>query len=148
MSNRHSIASRERNREGGVAAVEFALVLPIFLLLVVGIVELGAALYDKHMVTQASRVAVRAGIVLRNPKLPDAAIQQIGADAAHSLITFASVPPTVTVTPVHGTDASNGNVPMLSVTVSHQYSGLLLGPMLSVFSGPITISATSSMDYE
>lgn len=148
MSNKQSWIGRQRIREGGVAAVEFALVLPIFLLIVFAIVELGAALYDQHVITQASRVAVRSGIVLRNPRLPDATIQQIGRDAASSLITFASGAPAVMVTPEHGLNASNGNVPNLSVTVSYQYTGLLLGPMLSVFQAPITISAKTTMDYE
>lgn len=148
MSNKRSSVSRQRVRESGVAAVEFALVLPIFLLLVVGIVELAAALYDQHVITQASRVAVRAGIVLRNPQLPDATIQEIGEKATDSLITFASGNPAVTVTPTRGVDAANGNVPMLSVSVSYQYTGLLLGPMLSVFMDPITMTATTSMHYE
>jgi Flp pilus assembly protein TadG len=148
MSNKRLSVSRQRIRETGVAAVEFALVLPIFLLLVVGIVELAVAFYDQHVLTHASRVAVRSGIVLRSPRLPDATIQQIGTDAANALITFAADTPTVTVTAAHGVNASNGNVPNLSVTVSYQYTGLLLGPMLSVFQTPIVMSATTSMDYE
>ena len=39
MFSKPSSVSREQIREGGVAAVEFALVLPIFLLLVFGIME-------------------------------------------------------------------------------------------------------------
>lgn len=47
----------------GAAVVEFAVVLPILLLLVFGIIEFGFLLYNKAMLTNASREAARVGIV-------------------------------------------------------------------------------------
>ncbi|REN18669.1 pilus assembly protein, partial [Mycobacterium tuberculosis] len=52
-------------RESGAAAVEFALVLPFFLLVFSMIVDLSLAFYDKAVITNASREAARAGVVLR-----------------------------------------------------------------------------------
>ena len=46
----------------GVAAIEFALMLPVLLLLVFGIIEFSVILYNKAMVTNASREGARAGI--------------------------------------------------------------------------------------
>ena len=46
----------------GVASVEFAVVLPVLILLICGTVEFGSLLYNKQVVTNASREAVRAGI--------------------------------------------------------------------------------------
>ena len=53
---------RPRN-ERGAAAIEFAVVLPLLLMLVFGIIEFGLLLYNKAMITNASREAARAGIV-------------------------------------------------------------------------------------
>ncbi|MBW1744397.1 MAG: pilus assembly protein [Deltaproteobacteria bacterium] len=56
--------TRKRVRdEKGVAAVEFALVLPILLILLFGIVEFSLLLYDKAMITNAAREGARVGIV-------------------------------------------------------------------------------------
>jgi len=47
----------------GVAAVEFAICLPILILLVCGSIEFGLMFYNKQVITNASREGVRAGIV-------------------------------------------------------------------------------------
>ena len=46
----------------GVAAVEFAIVLPLLVLLLVGIIEASICFYNKQVITNASREAARAGI--------------------------------------------------------------------------------------
>jgi Flp pilus assembly protein TadG len=45
----------------GAAAVEFALVLPLFLVLMFGVVEFGLIMYAKGIITQASREGARFG---------------------------------------------------------------------------------------
>jgi Flp pilus assembly protein TadG len=47
--------------EGGGVAVEFAIVLPILMLLVFGIIDFGHAWYIKQVVTNASREGARYG---------------------------------------------------------------------------------------
>ena len=47
----------------GVAAVEFAICLPILVLLVCGSIEFGLLFYNQQVITNASREGVRAGIV-------------------------------------------------------------------------------------
>src|SRR5712692_6093172 len=54
--------------EAGAVAVEFALVLPILILLVFGSVEFGLALYNKEVITNAGREGARAGIIIGNPR--------------------------------------------------------------------------------
>jgi Flp pilus assembly protein TadG len=61
----------------GVAAVEFAICLPILLLLVLGSIEFGLMFYNKQVITNASREGVRAGIT--GEKTADE-IKQIVAD--------------------------------------------------------------------
>lgn len=51
------------HRERGQGLVEFAIVLPVFLLLFFGIVEFGIVLMDQTMLRNASRTAARAGAI-------------------------------------------------------------------------------------
>ena len=51
--------------EKGAAAVEFAIVLPLLLLLIFGIIEFSAVFYNQAVITNASREGARAGIVYR-----------------------------------------------------------------------------------
>lgn len=49
--------------EKGASAVEFALILPLLVLLVFGIIEFSVMLFDKAVITNASREGARHGIV-------------------------------------------------------------------------------------
>jgi Flp pilus assembly protein TadG len=51
-----------------MAAVEFAIVLPIAMLLVASIVELGTAFYRQQILTSAVREASRAGTISADPR--------------------------------------------------------------------------------
>jgi Flp pilus assembly protein TadG len=61
----------------GASAVEFAIILPLLVLLVFGIIELSLALYDQAMITNASREGARVGIVYRIPAVTDAEISNV-----------------------------------------------------------------------
>ncbi len=130
----------------GSAAVEFAIVLPIFLLLVFAIIEFGFILYDKAVITNASREAARAGVVLKTPKLTAAQIEAVATSYCSSyLISFkASNPPVVTVP--SGAAGTFGTP--LTVKVTYTYYGLGLGTLLSPISGPLTLTGTTVMNNE
>jgi Flp pilus assembly protein TadG len=51
-----------RSNQKGVASVEFAIVIPILILLICGTIEFGLLFYNKQVLANASREAVRAGI--------------------------------------------------------------------------------------
>ena len=55
--------SMKIHSEQGASAVEFALVLPMLMLLTFGIIEFGVLLFDKAVITNASREGARFGIV-------------------------------------------------------------------------------------
>ena len=55
--------SRTTRRERGAAAVEFALLLPVLVLLVGGIVDYGRYFFTQLQLTNAAREGARAGIV-------------------------------------------------------------------------------------
>lgn len=52
---------RPRSDESGAAAVEFALLFPLFAMLVFGIITAGVALFEKIALTQSSREGARFG---------------------------------------------------------------------------------------
>ncbi len=50
---------RHRNREGGQTLVEFALILPVFLLVVFGLLDVGRMVYTNSALSQAAREGAR-----------------------------------------------------------------------------------------
>lgn len=55
---------RSRRERRGASAVEFAIVAPLFFLLVIGLIEFGRALMVQQVLTNASRVGARKAIAL------------------------------------------------------------------------------------
>ena len=135
-----------RQAQQGAAAVEFALILPILLLVFFGMIELSLALYNKAILTNASREGARAGIVLSSPKLTDAQIRTVVLNYTNgALISLGSTTaPTVTIE--QSTPASFPNP--LRVTVSYTYKGLGVGTMLGALGAPIVLTSSTSMVNE
>jgi Flp pilus assembly protein TadG len=132
----------------GVTAVEFALVLPLLLIIVFGIIEIAIVLYDKSVITSASREAARSGVVLRKERLTEAGITAVAFDyAQNKLISFAPSQAGDLAVQVTKPEVPQ-SLDVLGVTVSYQYRGLGLGAMLTAFTGPIQISSSSAMLYE
>ncbi|KVA09668.1 hypothetical protein WI42_24250 [Burkholderia ubonensis] len=136
-------------KEKGVAVVEFAIVLPLLLLITFGLIEFGIAIYDKAVVTNASREAARYGVVLATPKYTTAQIQQVAANYCGTYMislganSNACSSANVTVTGAQGSLGSP-----LTVTVSYKFVPLVLGKAISPILGPLTISATTTMNNE
>ena len=51
--------------QDGATIVEFAIIAPLLFLLIFGIIEFSLLLFNKHIVTNASREIARAGVVAR-----------------------------------------------------------------------------------
>jgi Flp pilus assembly protein TadG len=58
---------RRRNRTHGQALVEFALVLPMFAMVLFGIIDLGRYVFTVNSMNEAAREAARAGSVALRP---------------------------------------------------------------------------------
>jgi len=138
--------ARGARRARGVVSLEFALMLPFLLMVLIGIIDVSLLLCDKAVITNASREAARAGVVLRVPMLTPTQIANVALSyTQNSLVSGGTgTVPTVAVTQANGTTSGTA----LTVTVTYTYSGLVLGTALSVLTGPITISASSVMLYE
>ncbi|MEK7788130.1 MAG: TadE family protein, partial [Chloroflexota bacterium] len=76
-----------RCHEYGAAAVEFALLLPLLMLLLFGIVEFGLALHRQQVLATASREGARVGIRQTAPRPTSGDIER----AARNVLTQAGV---------------------------------------------------------
>ncbi|MGD8892889.1 MAG: pilus assembly protein, partial [Desulfobacterales bacterium] len=54
--------------QNGATVVEFAIILPLLIVFLFGIIEFGLLLYNKQVITNASREGARAGLVVRDPR--------------------------------------------------------------------------------
>ena len=130
----------------GSNLIEFALVLPLLLTLVFGIIDFSLALYDKAVITNAAREGARAGVVFRSPQPTD---DQIAIDAATNycstyLVSFGasslSIPPPLFVNLDTDPERTSGDT--LTVVVNYTYSFLIPGL------GTMNLSASSTMRFE
>lgn len=81
--NRKSASSQK-----GVAIIEAALTLPLVLLVLFGVINFGVALYNKSVITNASREAARNGIVFSSTVDYDAIAQDAINRCTGRLINF------------------------------------------------------------
>lgn len=110
----------------GASAVEFAILLPVLILILFGTVEFGLLLYNQQVITNASREGARTGIVAQTPRVSDTEIETVVLNyCGTNLVTFgASVSPSVNVSrggSMFGDD--------LTVTVSFNYTFLVLSSL-------------------
>jgi Flp pilus assembly protein TadG len=79
MKKRGQRMESERNRRGAVA-VEFALVLPLLMMLVFGIIDFGRAYYTLNQVISSVREGARYAAVLEDPMAQQADIRKVVTD--------------------------------------------------------------------
>jgi Flp pilus assembly protein TadG len=74
---------RRVHRDRGAAAVEFALVLPVLLLIIFGIIDFGRMLYTQITLTQAAQASARAAAILgQGPGVDEAKKAASGLDTS------------------------------------------------------------------
>ncbi len=146
MKVRRLAHDKKDRGERGQAMVEFALVLPIFLLVVFAIVDFGMGFHAWITVSNASREGARIGVVGANA----ATIELKVRDAASSLNHDADIDVTVTNAVDQGGDPGES----VKVDVDYEYS--LITPLSSIMGivsggsiGPtIHFKSTSEMRLE
>jgi Flp pilus assembly protein TadG len=128
-----------RRYRRGAAVVEFAVVAPIFFLLVFGMIEYGRLVMVQQIITNASREGARIGVL-------DGSTTQDVTDAVETQLTNATINgATVTVTPNPPSSAGFGEPVTVSVSIPFTQVSWLPTPM---FLGGTTISATTVMRRE
>ena len=144
---------KEKNPERGAALVELAMVLPLLLLILMGIVEIGLLFYNQQILTNSSREGARAaiarsthnGVVLDANAIEDIVEDYLGLGKTHTdrrLITFGSDPdPDVTTNGLGGAYGTD-------LTVTVEYDHPFLFPALLRFGAGIHLSAQTVMKME
>lgn len=133
-------ASSLRRAEGrqGQALVEFALVLPVLVLLLFASVDFSRAFFTLQAVTHASREGARSGIV------SGATTADVNG-AVNTRLVSAGLTQTASVT-VTGVDGAASGDPT-TVTVSYPFQ-TLGGALIPGWSGTVTLSQTTVMRHE
>jgi Flp pilus assembly protein TadG len=140
----------------GAAVVEFAVVLPLLLLIVFGIVEFGFLLYNQAMLTNASREGARTAILNLDPRNSTANISTIVTNYTQQyLVTFSSGsdPGVQTIVKVNGVEADPSVVGLsytdfVTVEVTYQYSFLILPSFVKTLGLTQTLFASATMRAE
>ena len=135
--------------QSGQAIVEFCVILPLFLIFLVGITELSLVLYDKAVITNASREAARAGILDKTPRLTDAEITTVVNNyCSGRLITFSASSSVTTITRTAANpSASPPTRGTLSVQVTYAYHWLAFPNFVSG-AATISLGAATVMQFE
>ena len=133
------------NNQNGAALVEFAIVLPVLLMLIFGMIEFSLLLYDKAMITNASREGARAGIVYSFPTpVTNTEIEQtVYTYLQTHLISLGGA----SEIDIDAGQCTGSGVP-LTVTVTYPYKFLVLPNFVQTLSGTTTLSAQTVMRCE
>jgi Flp pilus assembly protein TadG len=126
--------------ERGASAVEFALLLPVLMLILFGIIEFGMVMYSREVLTNASREGARAGIVQQIPKPTTGQIQTV---VTNYLTGTGINPSNVTVTV-----AGAGGIFPNNLTVSTSYPYQFFAPGILGLGTSITLTTQTVMRHE
>jgi Flp pilus assembly protein TadG len=152
-------------RSRGQALVEFAIILPIFALLLFALLDFGRVIYAQQTITQDAREGARAGLVaaLDSPvttssyqKIRDAALKMApgvalansnitGAPGACSATSTDSISATTCFFPDGVTCSDPANPPRVVVNISVTIP--LLTPIISSIVGTSIIPTAQSITY-
>lgn len=113
--------------DAGQAMVEFAFVLPILLIVVLGIVDFGRAWNAHQVITDAAREGARTMVVAAVPEATDASVKQVVKDALTRAGLKAT--PTITLTGARW-QPGQGTGTLATVKVEYPYTFTFLGPMI------------------
>jgi Flp pilus assembly protein TadG len=168
LSEDYTAMIKKLNSDRGQTLVEFAFILVLLLLLILGIFEFSIIAYDKVMITRVSREGARAGVVFRaDPStfayspLTAAEIRTVVSNQVQTsgLVTFGTAfNPATDVTPTWSTDGgttwtstlptTHGDGTLLRVVVTFRYSYLGLPWLGSIGGTALNLGSSTIMRME
>jgi Flp pilus assembly protein TadG len=146
-----SVRRRSRARRGQ-ALVEFAIVLPVFLLILLGILDFGTLLYSRMTVINAARDGARVGITYADTPtvIPAQVTSQVtgsgGGLITSGMVSTTCVPSASSPSPKCGGSSFTNAKPGDSVRVSVTYPYRPFFPLL--FGQTINMTSTVQMTLE
>jgi Flp pilus assembly protein TadG len=128
-------------KQQGASLVEFAVLAPVFVVLLFGLVEFGLSIYSKEVIGNASREGARFGVVYTTPRKTTTEIRTKVQD----YLTKSGFTGTATIN-VTGAGGASGS--SLTVAVTYPYSFQVLPSFVSGLAGTINLTANSVMLME
>ncbi|MDQ0894593.1 TadE family protein [Agromyces ramosus] len=132
---------RTREKERGAAAVEFALVFPLVIMLLLSVIEFSRLWNIQATISDSARIAARSAAILsNNPALDDAEIEAAATADATGIPSFVDWT-TATVTVELDCDTSGG----VATSVVSVTPGSFSTWFSSALGTPITLTANGEM---
>ncbi len=148
-------------RQRGAQAVEFALVLPLLVLIIFAVIDFFLLAYNKAVITNASREAARRAIILTTADWSEPTVRQVACNhLRNALVSIGTTPiasdcggatdPRIEVEPATAPGFSD----TVSVTVRYTVQGFTLGSLWNLgnqdnsVGAPVEVSATTRMSHE
>ena len=128
-------------KQEGASLVEFSVLAPLFVVLLFGLVEFGLSIYNKGVLTNASREGARFGVVYTTPRKTTTEIKTKVRD----YLTKSGFTDTATIN-VTGAGGSSGS--SLTVTVTYPYNFQVLPHFVSSLTGTLNLTANTVMLME
>jgi Flp pilus assembly protein TadG len=131
--------------ESGQDLVEYALVLPLFLLLIFSVVEFSLLFFQYTMVVNAAREGARTGVVVDTAACPRACLEQKIEKAARTKMTSVKSSNLTVAT----TWSTVSNQPLVKVTVRYK-TGYITQMLIDAVGGKgsVTLASTATMQRE
>jgi Flp pilus assembly protein TadG len=133
-----------RRSARGQSLVEFAMVFPVFILILIGLFDLGRAVFAFNTLSNASRESARVAIVNQTES-------DVEAEAMKQGVSLGLTPGEVTVAYLGHDGTGTCSAPYgvgcrASVTV--QYTFVAATPVIGQLIGPFTMTSTTEMPVE
>jgi Flp pilus assembly protein TadG len=142
MDRRH-----RKHRSHGQAMVEFVIVVPIVLLLIFALFDVGRSVVFYTELTNAARVGARVAMVNQsNDPTCGGAEQTFKCAAAGITTTIGLAPASIADVTISGTDCDAIANCEATVTLNHAY--VPITPLIDSLMGPFNISASTTMPIE
>lgn len=161
--------SMKIKKQHGAQLVEFALLLPLLIVVMFSAIEFGFMLYDQAVITNATREGARAGVVAviqgsGNTAYPGCASANFGvvdgtstarcvakSYTENALVSFTSPAPAAVITATNIGACSPLpplNTCKLAVTITYAYKGPVMSAIATTFGTVRNLQSTTVMYYE
>ena len=139
VSRMFGACRRLRGSERGAEVVEMAIITPLLLLVIMGVVDFGFLFQRYSVLTNAAMEGARVGTLpgYQIPADVEARVQAYAASGGVNPATI-SVEAIPTTVPAPG----GGTYPAVQVTVEHEYTLDYIGPIAAIFGGDGSRSVT------
>jgi Flp pilus assembly protein TadG len=133
----------KRLNERGAVAAEFAIVVPVLLLIVFATMEFGMMMYGREVVTNATREGARHGIVAQTPPVTSSEMMT----TATSYLTGTGVSPSSVTFTVPACCGTTGTPVTLAAVYRYPWFVPYIPTMLGLPS-PFPLNITTTMRHE